>query len=269
MELYALVGSSGTGKSYQALKLCKKLHIDYLIDDGILIHGQKKIAGNSAKRETSKVGAVKRAIFFWDQPRQEMQEALAKEQPDKLLIIGTSIKMVQQIADHLQIEPIDELVFIEDISSQEDIEAARYHRMEFGQHVIPLPTLEVKKDFSGYFLDTLKIFTRVFGKREEIEKSVVRPTFSFLGKYTISSRTLHQIVEISLSHLTGIYSNEKIRVIKSNDKLKLELEFVYHYGVKVHELSRKILQKVKEDLENMTQLHVVDIQLSVKSLKIK
>ncbi len=104
MKLYALVGSSGTGKSYQAMKLCRKLNIEYLIDDGILINRQKKIAGNSAKKETTKVGAVKRAIFFWPEPRQEMKDTLASENPDSLLIIGTSIKMVQQIADNLMID---------------------------------------------------------------------------------------------------------------------------------------------------------------------
>lgn len=270
MKLHALVGSSGTGKSYQAMKLCRKLNIEYLIDDGILIHGQKKLAGSSAKREHTKVGAVKRAIFFWAEPRLEMQEILKAENPDSLLIIGTSIKMVQQIAEHLAIDPIDDLIFIDEISSKEDIEAARYHRTEFAQHVIPLPTLEVRKDFSGYFLNTLKIFSRVFGKKEEmIEKSVVRPTFSFMGKFTISNKTLHQIVEISLSQLDGIFSNERVKVNKVADKLTIELEFVYDYGVHIHKLSEKILVKVKHDLETMTQLHVINMNITVKSLNLK
>lgn len=270
MKLYALVGSSGTGKSYQAMKVCRQWNIDYLIDDGILIHQQKKLAGHSAKKERTKVGAVKRAIFFWQEPRQEMQACLAQEKPESLLIIGTSIKMVQQIAEHLAIDPIDELVFIEDVSSNEDIEAARYHRTQFGQHVIPLPTLEVKKDFSGYFLDTLKIFSRVFGRKEEvIEKSVVRPTFSFMGKYTVSNKTLHQIVEISLSQIQGVYSQEKVKVVKASDRLTVELELILDYGSHIHNVSRQVLEKVKNDLQTMTHLQVENIYLDIKSLNLK
>lgn len=270
MKLFALVGSSGTGKSYQAMKLCRELSIEYLIDDGILIHQQKKIAGSSAKKESSKIGAVKRAIFFWDEPRVEMKDALNKAKPDKLLIIGTSIKMVQQIAEHLCIEPIDELIFIEGISSSKDIEAARHHRLVFGQHVIPLPTVEVKKDFSGYFLNTLKIFSKVFGKKEEIiEKSVVRPTFSFMGKFTISNKTLYQIVDISLNQVKGLHRKEKIKVLKDLDGLFLELDLILDYGPHIHDLSRTIINKVKNDLEKMTQLQVKSVVVEIKSLHIK
>jgi uncharacterized alkaline shock family protein YloU len=270
MKLYAFVGASGTGKSYQSLSLCKKMNINYLIDDGILIHGQKKIEGSSAKREHTKVGAVKRAIFFWQEARDQMKETLIRENPEALLIIGTSIKMVQQIAENLGIDPIDELIFIEDVCSKENIAAAKDSRMKYGQHVIPLPTVEVKKDFSGYFLDTLKIFTRVFGKKDEIiEKSVVRPTFSFMGKFTISNRTLHQIIMVSLSQVSGVYESERIKVSKSLDQLTLEIDLCLTFGVHLNQVGQKALEKVKSDLEWMTQLQVVDVRIRVKNIHYK
>lgn len=270
MKLYAFVGASGTGKSYQALSLCRRLNIDYLIDDGILIHGQKKIVGSSAKKEATKVGAVKRAIFFWQEARDLMKDTLEKEKPQALLIIGTSIKMVQQIAENLDIGPIDELLFIEDVCSKESIEAARESRMKYGQHVIPLPTVEVKKDFSGYFLDTLKIFTRVFGKKDEIiEKSVVRPTFSFMGKFTISNKTLHQIIMVSLSQVSGVYESERIKVNKSLDRLSLELDLTLYFGLHINQVAQRAIDKVKYDLEWMTQLQVVDIQIRIRNLHFK
>ena len=39
MKVYALVGKSGTGKSYQAVNLCKELNIEAIIDDGLFIEG--------------------------------------------------------------------------------------------------------------------------------------------------------------------------------------------------------------------------------------
>ena len=51
MEIYALVGPSGTGKSHHATELADELQISYIIDDGLLIHNGKKLAGVSAKSE--------------------------------------------------------------------------------------------------------------------------------------------------------------------------------------------------------------------------
>ena len=49
MEIYALYGTSGTGKSTSALQLAHRLEIDAIIDDGIFIHQGRKLAGTSAK----------------------------------------------------------------------------------------------------------------------------------------------------------------------------------------------------------------------------
>ena len=37
MEIISFTGKSGTGKSYQATKLCVTMNIDAIIDDGLLI----------------------------------------------------------------------------------------------------------------------------------------------------------------------------------------------------------------------------------------
>lgn len=59
MYICALVGPSGTGKSHRALWVAKEHNIDYIIDDGLLIRGNGVVAGKSAKREKTRVGAVK------------------------------------------------------------------------------------------------------------------------------------------------------------------------------------------------------------------
>ena len=49
MITVALVGGSGTGKSYRSIWLAGEKGLDYIIDDGILINHNKVIAGVSAK----------------------------------------------------------------------------------------------------------------------------------------------------------------------------------------------------------------------------
>ena len=76
MEVYALVGPSGTGKSHQAMNVAYDYGIDTVIDDGLLIKDGFKVAGSSAKREATALGAVKRAIFLDPQHAREIREHL-------------------------------------------------------------------------------------------------------------------------------------------------------------------------------------------------
>ena len=63
MEVYALIGKSGTGKSFQAMNLCKQYNIESIIDDGLFIYKSTVVEGVSAKRAETKIGAVKTALF--------------------------------------------------------------------------------------------------------------------------------------------------------------------------------------------------------------
>ena len=68
MEVVAFVGPSGTGKSHRAIGVAHNNNCDAIIDDGLLIKGTKILAGTSAKNETNRIQAVKRAIFTEDRP---------------------------------------------------------------------------------------------------------------------------------------------------------------------------------------------------------
>lgn len=194
---------SGTGKRHRALWVAKEHNIDYIIDDGLLIRGNGVVAGKSAKREKTRVGAVKTAVFTDDEHAFEVSMALKQNKVNRLLILGTSDGMVAKIAKRLGLHGIDETVYIQDISSQYEIQQALNTRRTEGKHVIPVPTLELKKDFSGYMLDPLNLLRRKgLGDYEMVgEKSVIRPTFSYLGRYTISDYTIYQLAEAYQSEM--------------------------------------------------------------------
>ena len=124
MYICALVGPSGTGKSHRALWVAKEHNIDYIIDDGLLIRGNGVVAGKSAKREKTRVGAVKTAVFTDDEHAFEVSSALKRNKADRLLILGTSDGMVAKIAKRLGLHGIDETIYIQDISSQYEIQQA-------------------------------------------------------------------------------------------------------------------------------------------------
>ena len=87
VKVYALVGRSGTGKSHHSKLLAQKHHIDLIIDDGLLIKGDRILAGRSAKRDPNFITAVRTAVFDDDSHREDVQAALLREKYKKILII--------------------------------------------------------------------------------------------------------------------------------------------------------------------------------------
>jgi uncharacterized alkaline shock family protein YloU len=270
MEVISLVGASGTGKSYRALIVAKANSIDYIIDDGLLIKGNKIIAGASAKKEHTKVAAVRRALFMDPQHRKEVVQSLEAHSPDKILILGTSDKMVDKISKTLEIGAAQNRIYIKDIASEEEIELACRQRFKEGKHVIPVPTLEVKKDFSGYFLDTLKILTKKRDNSVTVdEKTVVRPTYSYMGKYTIYGRAIVQITRAAAENIEGLHKIFNVDIAVYPHGIVVNIDASLVYGLVIRDVVAPLKKAVKYEIESMTSLNVLAINVVVKSLAIE
>ncbi|HOX18944.1 MAG TPA: hypothetical protein PKW82_10840, partial [Spirochaetales bacterium] len=90
VRIFALVGESGTGKSFRAKLVAQKYGIDFIIDDGLLIRGDAIVAGRSAKKEQHYMAAVKTALFHDKKHRDEVARLLSKSSFKKVLVLGTS-----------------------------------------------------------------------------------------------------------------------------------------------------------------------------------
>ena len=268
MEIYALVGPSGTGKSHRAPWVAKDYHIDYIIDDGLLIKGSNIIAGKSAKKEKTKIGSVKTAVFTSDDHAFEVSHALKADNAEKLLILGTSDAMVEKIANRLGYPGVDHIIRISDIATHEEIQLALHTRKNQGKHEIPVPTMELKRDFSGFYLDPLNVFKKSKGGKLETvgEKSVVRPTFSYLGKYTISDYAIYQILEHVSLMTNGVSSISRFRAETGAGGIQIEADLVLLYGYPIPELLRSLKQKITAEIETLTSLNIRRLTLTAKSV---
>lgn len=272
MQVYAFVGKTGTGKSYNAQSVARKNDIKYIIDDAILIKDTKVIAGKSAKTEANKIASVKAAIFLDETRREEMKKVIKLEKPDKILVLGTSDEMVEKIASNLSLGSIYKTIYIEDVASQEDIEKANYSRNHEGKHVVPVPTLEIKKQFSGYFMDSLRNFG-FFGKNgkeheleEDIEKTIIRPTYSYLGKYTISDRAINSIIAYVISRVEGVSRVLYVSTEEYSTGMKLDIDIEIYYGTNIPSLSSKLKNVAIYALDNSTGINLYGININVKSI---
>ena len=152
IKVYAFVGPSGTGKSYRAQMVANEKNINFIIDDGLLIKENEVIAGESAKKAETKEATVKRALFYEEAEREPIIKALKKYKPESILILGTSDGMVEKIAANLGLPEISETIYITDVATEQEMQTARRIRVTEGKHVIPVPTFEIKKDFSRIFI---------------------------------------------------------------------------------------------------------------------
>ena len=268
IKVYAFVGPSGTGKSYRAQMVASEKNINFIIDDGLLIKDNEVIAGESAKKAPTKIETVKHALFYKEEEKEEIIKALKKYKPESILILGTSDGMVEKIAANLGLPEISEITYISDVATQEEMETARRIRVTEGKHVIPVPTFEIKKDFSGYLLDPLQIFkTKGKGQQPYIsEKSIIRPTFSYMGNFTISDTVFRQILEYLASKTPGIYKIQKIRVDNFGEGAKLYMEVTVVYGFNLIDGIKQFKIKAKKEIEKLTAMNVEEFEVVVKNV---
>jgi len=273
MEIMALVGASGTGKSHRALVVAHEHNIDTIIDDGLLIKDSKIIAGRSAKSEASKIMAVKRAIFMEDAHAQEVREAIINVKPQRILVLGTSVNMIEKIIKILQLPALSKTIMIEDIATPAEMDKARESRLKEGKHVIPVPTIELKPHFSGYLIDPLEIFfKKPKSLRRKIgEKSIVRPIFSYYGKLLISDAAIATIVDYVATTDPQIPRATHINVKNSHDDEKgisIHLDVTVKYGSSLWDIAYEAQNRIKSMVEHMTGLLVKEVNISVKRLSI-
>ena len=270
IEVYAFVGPSGTGKSYRAQMVAGAYNIKFIIDDGLLVKENAIVAGQSAKKAPTKIETIKKALFNDEKQKSEMQEAIIRLSPKSILILGTSDKMVKTIAENLGLPPIKKTIYITDVATEEEIENAKRIRTTEGKHVIPVPTFELKKDFSGYLLDPLQIFKSqgLNGNPYISEKSIIIPTFNYIGNFTISDNVFKQIIEVQARNIKSISKIIRIRVNKSEEGPNVYIEVEIIYGFNIMAELKKFKEKCIKDIERQTRMNVTEFKVVAKKISL-
>jgi uncharacterized alkaline shock family protein YloU len=273
IAIVAFIGSSGTGKSTRAIQVAKKNSIYYIIDDGLLINGSRIVAGTSAKKAPTKLESVRQALFADASRSGVMRRALAEHLPTALMILGTSDAMLEKICNNLWLNQPSMLIRIEDVSSEEEMQQARHTRMTEGMHTIPVPSLEIKHEFSGKFSDPLNRLRRRLDKERGVqtvapdtERTVVRPTFSSLGSYSISDEALLDLVRIVLHKVPGVYDVIKFRTEKRVYGVVLSLDLALIYGYNAQEVLRAAQERIGRYVEEYSSINMVAVDVRARRL---
>lgn len=270
MKVIAFVGPSGTGKSYRSVMVSQKYGADAIIDDGLLISHGKVICGTSAKKESTKIASVKHALFMDRNQAFQMKNAIERQNVKCIMILGTSDGMVQKIARNIGVGEIEQIVRIEDVATKEEMERALIMRKTEGKHVIPVPTFEIKKEFSGYFLHPLRRFQKNLDSDflpDDADKSIVRPTFSYMGDYTISDNVINAIAIHEAKKIDGLIKIQNINLRKTIHGVHIDMTVVLRYGCNIFSVCRAIQTAVRTNVEKYTSINARRVNILVKNLK--
>lgn len=272
-----LQGHLGTGKSYRAQKIAYDNNIETIIDDGLLIKGSRVIEGVSAKTAKTKVQTVKAALFSTEKEQERIRNSIKKERVKSILILGTSDEMVKRIQENLKLPKIEKTIYIQDVSTKEEMEEAVRIRRTEGKHIVPVPTFEIKKDFSGILLDPFRILSRGRKKNKKnkkenagVERSVIRPAFSYFGKYTIKDKVFKDIIRLVCDRIKGITEISTIRIDKaqnSND-IEISMNMEIAYGYNISEMAEEMKKQAKKELEYMTSVNISMVNVKIVKIEV-
>lgn len=270
MEVIAFL-VHGTGKSDRALVVAYENKASCIIDDGILIYHSRIVAGKSAKRE-SRLKAVRRAIFWDAEQREEVRQALEKINPKRVLILGTSDRMVETICKALGLPKPSKYIRIQDVARPDEMLKAKEARNKEGKHVIPVPTMELKPYFKGYLIDPLRFFRnrkKEMPKRfsENEERSVVRPVFSYYGKLSFSDRVIESLVYYAVRDMKKIRITH-VRSEKSTGQMNGLILFI-DVSVKpgtpqeIKKIIHTMRDRIQREIEHTTGMSLDTIKVNV------
>jgi uncharacterized alkaline shock family protein YloU len=268
MQVYALYGTSGTGKSSVALELAHRLNIEAIIDDGILVYQGRKVAGTSAKYEKTKIQAVKRAIFYYRDHAEQVRGMLQQLPLQRLLILGTSKRMIYRIAEALHLPNQITFIPIETIKPLRQIEAAKYIRETQGKHVIPIPRVEVEKDF---FQRIVASAQQIFSAKKEVigETTVVYPSFSG-GRIQIHEQVLKKIVQVTCRRFPEVaHIYKTVYTFHDLPRLRVALSLQVPYGTALPPIVSSIQRAIFEETSYCLNIAPASVDIQIHSLHIQ
>ena len=275
IAVIAFVGPSGTGKSTRAIKVARDNNIYYIIDDGLLINGSRIVAGTSAKKAPTKMESVRQAIFVDPTRSEVMRRALIESMPRALMILGTSDSMLGKICENLWLNQPSMLIRIEDVSTEEERRLARTTRMTEGMHTIPVPSMEIKHEFSGYFSDPFSKLRQRFDRERGVtptplapdsDRTVVRPTFSSLGSYSISDEAILDLIKIVLKDVPGFAEVTSFKTEKQTFGVMISLDLALYYGYDAQKVLETAQQKVGNAVEEFTSITMNGVNVRANRL---
>ena len=245
--------------------MARQHDIHFIIDDGLVVSKGRIMAGKSAKSENNMVRAIRRAIFQYQDHRDEVMHFLAAQAPCRILIIATSKKMLFKILEKLRLPKPLKIIEITDVASPEEIDSALRERREKRQHVVPVARAQIQRNFAGKLVSQLRDLFK--SKDKEDSRTVVNPPFSFDGRLTIEEEAIVDMVRHLAVMGTYIQNIHEINLNTDDDVLDIDIEVdIILRDRNVVFIARLLQKKISAGLSFFTGMEVKNVNVSVNEV---
>ncbi len=265
----ALVGKSGTGKSFRARLLAETRGIDLVVDDGILVQRGAIIAGHWAKKENTLLAATRRALFDSPAHAEEARAALRGVRVRSVLVVGTSPLMVRRITAILDLPRPSRIITIDEVAHAEEIEAAGRMRRREASHAIPAPAVSVRRRTlsavaagTGRLLSALR--RRIGGaRRSPASVAWEQPA---RGSVSVSEDALCQMVHHCVDEHDRLLSVGKVRIRERSGMYDLEVGIRVPFGHGTAGDLHRLRDSLMHSLERHAGIVVREVRLVVEAV---
>ena len=179
--------------------------------------------------------------------------------------------MVKKIASGLGLPSPEKVINIEDVASSKDIETAIRSRMSEGKHVIPVPTVEIHRNYPQFVYDSVRVFFRHgfrFMPRKDkfFEKTVVQPQFGRRGRVSISETALTQMILHCVDEYDDTISVRKLSVKDNKSGYRLHLNLKVPFGIQLSGTIHDLRDYITKSLEHYAGIRVERVDIKVDQL---
>ena len=163
------------------------------------------------------------------------------------------------------------IIHIEDIASREESEKARKSRQIEGKHVIPVPSIEIKRNYPQIFSNSIKLFFRkkkILNQNDGklFEKSIVQPEFSKKGRIEISEAALTQMVMHCVAEADSAVRIKKMSIKTDSRGYRIIITIDVPFGTqltgKIHKMQKYIIDKI----ESYTGILIEEVSIIIDKI---
>lgn len=98
---------------------------------------------------------------------------------------------------------------------------------------------------------------------------IIRPTFSYMGNFTISDNVFRQIMEYIANKTKAIHKVSKLRVDNTPEGPSIYVEVIIVYGANVIDAMKEFKQKSIKEIENLTAMNVQRLDIVAKGIYVE
>ncbi len=137
-----------------------------------------------------------------------------------------------------------------------------------GKHVIPVPALEIKRNYPSIFYDSVRVFLkRSFGvgatSPKLYEKSVVRPEYGKRGRVAISEAALSQMVVHCVNEFDPNVRIMRLAIRNDTQGYRITVMLEVPFGTRLASKIYALQEYIVDSIENFTGILVAEVNIVI------